>query len=163
MWDWLSSDNGQKPSSGNVNKNFDDFFADFESHFANPLSENDTDGVNKFPCNDFNVKTDVFGPFDVDFGASDNNANLWTHIENQGQNCIVKEDALSNSSFDRFDDAVFDSQSSNTESQAINNSSVPVTNVESVLSDNINNSNDQQVPNKDMTTEYSQNTNKEEM
>lgn len=158
MWDWLS-DSGQK-SSANVNTNFDDFFADFESHFANPLSENDTDDANKYPHNDFNAKSDDFGPL-CTFGVSDNNANLWPHIENQGQNCLAKEEQYSNAS---FDDAVFDSQSSNTESQAINNSSVPVTNhVESVRSDNINNSNDQQVPNTDTTTEYSQNTNKEEM
>lgn len=161
MWDWLS-DGGQK-SSSNVNTNFDDFFADFESHFANPLTDGETDDVNKFPLNDFNSKSDDFGPL-CTFGMSDNNANLWTHIENQAQNCLPKDGQFSNVS---YDDAVFDSQSSNTDYQAINNSSVPVTNttaaVESALTDNINNSNDQQVPNTDTTTEYSQNTNKEEM
>ncbi|KAJ6635015.1 Serine/threonine-protein phosphatase 6 regulatory subunit 3-B [Pseudolycoriella hygida] len=119
-WDWLSG-NGQK-SSSNVNTNFDDFFADFESHFSNPLGENDTNELNKFPLNDFNAKSDDFGPFST-FGVSDSNANLWTHIEKQ----------FSNSS---FEDAVFDFQSSNTESQAINNSAVPVNkNVESELCD----------------------------
>lgn len=161
MWDWLSA-SGQKVSS-NVNAGFDDFFADFESHFANPLTDDNDDAndVNKFPLNDFNAKSDDFGPL-CSFGVSDNNANLWTHMENKGgQNCLRKEEPVPNSS---FDDAVFDAQSSNTESQAINNSTVPVTNHdESVVSDNINNSNDQQVPNTDTTTEYSQNTNKEEM
>lgn len=141
VWDWLS-DSGQKSTS---NTNFDDFFADFESHFANPLTENDADDVNKFaPLNDFNSKSDDFGPL-CTFGVSDNNANLWTHLEHQGeQNCLTKNDA------------VFDSQSTNTESQAIINSTVPVTNNDgSVRSDNVNNSNDQQVPNTDVTTEVS--------
>lgn len=157
MWDWLS-DNGQK-STSNVNTNFDDFFADFESHFANPLAE--TDGDAKFPLNDFNSKADDFGPL-CTFGVSDNNANLWPHIGNDdGQSGFAKEEAFSNLS---LDDAVFDSQSSNTESQAIKNSTVPVTSKgESVVTDNINNSNDQQIPNTDTTTEYSQNTNKDEM
>lgn len=144
-----------------MNTNFDDFFADFESHFSNPLGENDTDGVNKFPHNDFDAKTVDFGPL-CTFGVSDNNANLWTPIDDQAQNCEPFSNSSTSGTVDKLIDAFLDSQSSNTESQAIN-SSVPVTNkVESDLSDNINNSNDQQVPNNDTTTEYSQNTNKEE-
>lgn len=161
VWDWLS-DSGQK-SSSNVNTNFDDFFADFESHFANPLVEND--GDDKFPLNDFNAKADDFGPL-CTFGVSDSNANLWPHISTDmgsTPGSLEKSDeAFSNLS---FDDAVFDAhQSSNMESQAIYNSTVPVTNHDgSVVADNVNNSNDQQVPNTDTTTEYSQNTNKDEM
>lgn len=162
-WDWLS-DGGQK-SASNVNTNFDDFFADFESHFANPLT--DGDDVNKFPLNDFNAKSDDFGPL-CTFGVSDNNANLWTtHLDSQREpNCLTKNESFSNAS---FDDAVFDSQSSNTESQAIIiNSTVPVTNNDddddgSVQSDNVSNSNDQQVPNTDAKDEVSQSVTREEI